>query len=231
MNANSNTIENKPAICEGCATEYNEPYYDVYCENCKFVGCKKCGEIAHRDDLCPHGIDGGGGSHCECICEECWHECGICYERKRWACDGGDFIQGNNCDHRVCVDCSVKIIHCPFCRKSWEFFEDSDGEEVDENGVTILRSSDDEDEEDEEEEWEDNREDATIQREHLVEFPTHRYCGGCDNCIECGCCVCGDDEEEEEECRNCHNENHEWCTGLVTSNEHNGMCHECYSRN
>jgi len=250
--------------------------------------CEQCGNNKEPDGLC----------------FDCDHqrECGICYEKKRWGCDGGDFIQGNNCDHRVCVDCSVKIICCPFCRKSWEFFEDSDGEE----------------EEDEE---------ARFQAEHLAEFPDHHYCTECVCCIGCGCCGCGEEDEEEdpennveyrvevrfiidyegeqdsvwvenehgsveflnrgeaiakyrelvvelaedrvycrmpvravavtrstvryredegeviaitdfttgepttreEECRNCYDENHDWCTGLVTSNEHDGMCYACFS--
>ena len=154
----------------------------------------------------------------ECYDCEYTRECGICYERKRWACDGGDFIQGNNCDHRVCVDCSVKIIRCPFCRKSWEFFEDSDGEEVDE----------DEEEEPEDQDDFENRICGFCSKDFLLSDP-HFYSEETD---ECYCNEeCYRKEQEEEECRNCHNENHEWCTGLVTSNEHNGMCHECYSRN
>jgi hypothetical protein len=46
-------------------------------------------------------------------------ECGICYEKKRWGCDGGDFIEGENCEHTVCTDCSVRINRCPFCRSMW----------------------------------------------------------------------------------------------------------------
>lgn len=67
----------------------------------------------------------------ECYDCEYTRECSICYERKRWSCDGGDFIEGHNCDHRVCVDCSVRITRCPFCRKAWRE-EDEEEEEVEE---------------------------------------------------------------------------------------------------
>ncbi len=120
MNANSNTIENNnPAICEGCGAEYNGRYDDRWCEGCRFVDCKMCGECVHRDDVCPHGID--GGCNCECVCEECWHECGICYNLS-----ASRPSQGFYCDHRVCGDCSNQITTCPFCRRPWDEEEEED---------------------------------------------------------------------------------------------------------
>jgi hypothetical protein len=127
MNSNSNTIENNnPAICEGCGAEYNGRYDDKWCEDCRFVDCKMCGECVHRDDVCPHGID--GGCNCECVCEECWHECGICYNLS-----ASRPSQGFYCDHRVCGDCSNQITTCPFCRRPWDEEEEEEEDEEEED--------------------------------------------------------------------------------------------------
>jgi len=80
------------------------------------------------------------------LCFDCDHqrECGICYENKRWGCDGGDFVEGMNCDHKVCEDCSVKIDRCPFCRRPWREEETEDEEEEEqEETLTVeeLRQS------------------------------------------------------------------------------------------
>ena len=71
-NTSTNTIENKPAICEGCATEYNGHHDERWCEDCRFVDCTMCGECVHRDDVCPHGVDGSNA--CDCECGECRHQ-------------------------------------------------------------------------------------------------------------------------------------------------------------
>ena len=76
-------------------------------------------------------------------------ECGICYDQKRWSCDGGDFIEGANCSHRVCDDCSVRITRCPFCRQPWK--EDEPAEPEREHTITEIFGEDSDDEEEEEE--------------------------------------------------------------------------------
>jgi hypothetical protein len=124
-------------------------------------------------------------------------ECGVCYDQKRWSCDGGDFIEGANCSHRVCVDCSVRITRCPFCRQPWR--EDEPAEPEREYTITEIfgEDSDDEDEDEDEEEEE----------ERIFNCPNCRAdfdygrdrCRGCDADLNIWNTTEEDEEEEEEE--------------------------------
>jgi len=70
MNAQTNAIENNK--CAECSAEYNGHHDDKWCENCRYQDCAMCGECVHRDDVCPHGVDGSNA--CECECPECLHQ-------------------------------------------------------------------------------------------------------------------------------------------------------------
>lgn len=41
------------------------------------------------------------------------NECPICYEEK-------NIMMNLNCRHSLCISCSSKIDHCPFCRKIFD---------------------------------------------------------------------------------------------------------------
>lgn len=174
----------------------------------------------------------GNNKELDGSCFDCDHqrECGICYETKRWSCcDGGDFVEGMNCDHEVCFGCSLRITRCPFCRRPW--IEDSSTEDEEEEdpyfdnsnstdlfAELMARANT---------EGYYEEEDARVQAEHLAEFPDHHYCTECGCCIGCECCGCG---REEQECRNCYRaEGNEWCTGVVTSFHTHGYCLGCYN--
>jgi hypothetical protein len=114
---NNNTIEKKIYdICGECKMFLK---VDGICHYCTHIACSQCGNIKEPNGKC---------FDCEIRPNIVYKECGVCYEDR----DCERFDVGVNCEHSVCVYCSERITKCPFCRKRWMEYEDSDEEEEEE---------------------------------------------------------------------------------------------------